>query len=497
MGGQVHCENPDDEKGVSVASMDSAPQHSRYHPLYWLRSSLFEWSSIEPVPPEKQTHRHWWTIPLLWTSANLNVLSFSTGMLAKQFDITIRASIYTIIGFTLATALVPAFFTTFGMNLGLRQIVHARYSFGCFGACLPGLLAAATKVMYSIENVIVGGQILKAVSPHESMSAVVGIVILSVIAFVVCFFGSRVMHYFHSVFWFPSLICLILLASFAGSGRNGLHQPVHAPSTTPRGVLKLGGVIGGYFLSWSAMASDMSLYLNKEGNTLRVFLSVYAAFVLSVAPAFMLGAAFGISAPDVPAWKSASQAHSPGPLLNVVLAGHVGNFGKFLTVLLALSALGSIIPATYAFGIAVQTSLPPLRFLPRFVMSSLAVAIFLPLGIVGRHRFYETLSNFVSILAYWCSLFVGVILADHCVIRRADFATYDVSIWNDWRRLPPGMAALASALLPIALIGPTMDKTWYTGPLAQRSGDLGFEVGLVLSFLLYLVLRPLEKRIWH
>lgn len=30
-----------------------------YHPLYWLRSSIFEWSSIEPIPPEKQTHGHW------------------------------------------------------------------------------------------------------------------------------------------------------------------------------------------------------------------------------------------------------------------------------------------------------------------------------------------------------------------------------------------------------------------------------------------------------
>jgi len=487
--------NPTESKDAIQDNV--APKRSRYHPLYWLRSSLFEWASIDPVRPEQQTHKHWWTIPLLWTSANLNVLSFSTGMLAKKFDVTIQASIYTILGFTLATALVPAFFTTFGMNLGLRQIVHSRYSFGYLGACLAGLLAAATKVMYSIENVILGGLILKAVSPNESMSAVVGIVILSVIAFVVCFFGSRVMHYFHSFFWFPSLICLILLAAFAGSGPDGLHQPSNAPATTSRGILKLGCVVGGYFLSWSAMASDMSLYLKKDGNTLRVFLTVYMAFVLSVAPPFMLGAAFGISAPDVPAWKNASEANSPGPLLNVVLAGHVGSFGKFLTVLLALSALGSIIPATYAFGIAVQTFFPPLRFLPRFVMSSLAVAIFLPLGIVGRNKFYETLSNFVSILGYWCSLFVGVILADHCVLRRANFATYDISIWNDWRRLPPGVAALTSAFLPIAMIVPTMDKTWYTGPLARHSGDLGFEVGLVLSFLLYLVLRPIEKRIWH
>ena len=42
-----------------------------------------------------------------------------------------------------------------------------------------------------------------------------------------------------------------------------------------------------------------------------------------------------------------------------------------------------------------------------------------------------------------------------------------------------------------------MDQSCYTGPLAQHSGDLAFEVSTVLSFVLYLVLRPLEKRMWR
>ncbi|WFD20228.1 hypothetical protein MCAP1_002472 [Malassezia caprae] len=476
---------------------DTSQRMRWYHPLYWLHSSIFEWSSIEPIPPEKQIHGQWWTVPLLWIGANMNVLTFLTGMLAKDFDISIKGSMYTIVAFSLVTALVPAYFTTFGMNLGVRQIVQSRYSFGYFGACLPGFLVAATQVMYNISNVILGGQTLKAVSPHDSMSSIVGIVILSIIAFVVCFFGGRIMHYFESIFWIPALICFILLASFAGSGANGLHQPAGAPGTTVRGVLGLGCVVAGYFLSWSTIASDMSLYVKRENSATRMFFTVYMAFVLSVAPPFMLGAAFGIAAPDVPAWKNASEATSPGPLFDVILSGHVGSFGKFLTVILALSAVGNIIPGTYAFGIAVQTFLPPLRVLPRFVMTSICVAIFLPLGIVGRNQFYDTLSNFVSVLAYWCSLFGGVVLADHCVFHRRDFSTYDLTIWDDWRRLPPGIAALVSALLPIVVIALSMDQVWYTGPIARHSGDLGFELGFALSFFLYLVLKPIEQRLWR
>ena len=58
--------------------------------------------------------------------------------------------------------------------------------------CILGILSAATQLVFAIENSILGGQALKAVSPHESMSSIVGIVILLLIAFAVCFFGIRV-----------------------------------------------------------------------------------------------------------------------------------------------------------------------------------------------------------------------------------------------------------------------------------------------------------------
>ena len=498
----ITAEKKDEEKeyGIDVQSFLEPGQDRPlgfFDPARWARYSFLEWTSIEPVPSEKQTQRNWYSVPLLWFSANANVLTFATGMLAGSFDVSLPASIYTILGFSLVTSIVPAYFTTFGTRLGLRQLLHSRYSFGYFGACILGILSAATQLVYCIENSILGGQALKAVSPNESMSSIVGIVILAIVSFVVCFFGIRVMHFVESILWFPTLICFILLTAFAGSGSNGLHIPENSPKTTSNGVLGLGCIVAGYMLSWSTIASDVSLYVNRSVSVKKLFFSVYAAFILSVTPIFMLGAAFGIAGPDVPAWKEASQESSPGALFNVVLSGHAGNFGKFLTVVLALSAVANIIPSVYSFGIACQTSFPILRRLPRFFMSLVALAIFLPLSIVGRNKFYDTLTNFASILAYWCGLFAGVVLADHCVIRRFDFKTYDITIWDDWRLLPPGIAGITSAILPIALLVPCMDQSWYTGPLARHSGDLAFEVGFILSFLLYLVLRPVEKRIWR
>jgi hypothetical protein len=48
--------------------------------------------------------------------------------------------------------------------------------------------------------------------------------------------------------------------------------------------------------------------------------------------------------------------------------------------------------------------------------------------------------------------------------------------------------------LSFGLVVPCMSQVWYTGPLAVTTGDIGFEVALVLAPILYLPLRWLELK---
>ena len=41
---------------------------------------------------------------------------------------------------------------------------------------------------------------------------------------------------------------------------------------------------------------------------------------------------------------------------------------------------------------------------------------------------------------------------------------------------------------------PSMSQVLYTGPIARKTGDIGFEVATVVTALLYVPLRHLEKR---
>ena len=110
----------------------------------------------------------------------------------------------------------------------------------------------------------------------------------------------------------------------------------------------------------------------------------------------------------------------------------------------------------------------------------------------GSHRFYDAMVNFNSIMSYWTTAFVAIVLVEHLLIRRM---SYDLAVWNEPRRLPWGIAALLSLVASLGAVVPCMEQAWYVGPLARLTGDLGFEVAFVVSVLVYVPLRAMEIRL--
>lgn len=146
-----------------------------------------------------------------------------------------------------------------------------------------------------------------------------------------------------------------------------------------------------------------------------------------------------------------------------------------------------------------ETIFPILAPVPRFLLCVLSTAIVLPLGIVVslNSAFYSTLSNFTSVLGYWAALYIVPVMLEWFIIRRADPARYDRSAWNDWKRLPTGLAALSSAALSLGVLIPSVDQVWFIGPIAKHhTGDIAFETGLAVTALLYVPLRLLERHLW-
>lgn len=130
-----------------------------------------------------------------------------------------------------------------------------------------------------------------------------------------------------------------------------------------------------------------------------------------------------------------------------------------------------------------------------FVISVVALAI------AGQHRFYDTLVNFLGLLGYWAAAYVMIILLEHLYFRRGKFELYDETHWNSPSQLPTGMAAVAAVVFSFGPVVPCMDQTWYVGPIANTTGDIGFEMAFVVSAVLYVPLRWMEikwrGRLWR
>ena len=100
----------------------------------------------------------------------------------------------------------------------------------------------------------------------------------------------------------------------------------------------------------------------------------------------------------------------------------------------------------------------------------------------------------ISRLLTYPGTWASAVCVEHLYFRKSSFARYDTQAWNVPSQLPLGVAALSACALSFALVIPSMNQVWYTGPIARTTGDVGFEMAVTVTSLLYIPLRYFEKR---
>ncbi|KAJ3485132.1 hypothetical protein NLI96_g5180 [Meripilus lineatus] len=206
-----------------------------------------------------------------------------------------------------------------------------------------------------------------------------------------------------------------------------------------------------------------------------------------------LGAILAASAMQQPSWLLGfDNGNNIGGLVEAVLRPS-GGFGKFLTVLLALSVPSGCAPTMYTFGTSFMALGPFFGRVPQYMFAIISEAILIPVAIVGSKHFYVTFVDVLNIIGYWSTVFTVIVLAEHFVFRRGNFASYDPAFWDQSRKLPVGISAVFAFCCSIGAIIPCMSQAWYTGPIAALgSGDLGILVGSAVAMVVYCVCRPME-----
>jgi len=449
-----------------------------------------ETRGISPVPLHEKTDVAYSRMFTFWVAMNANIATFSTGSLGPLvYGLSTRDSCLVIFFINILSTIPPAYYTTLGPKLGLRQMILARYSFGQYFVIPIVVINVVGLLGFNIINSILGAQTLSSITDGR-MSWTVGIVIIAVVALVISFMGYTVLHWYQRFSWIPVVITFLIAVGVSG---KDLKNPVEfAPATAPV-VLSFASVIAGFMVSYVCISADFACYMPSDAPSKRIFWYTFFGLLIPVVILQCLGAAVGACIPNVPSWQAGYDSGSTGGLLAAMLSP-LGGFGKVLLVLLALSVAGGIAAAFYSISLNFQIMSPILLIVPRYVFSIVGTAIVIPLAIAGARRFFDTLSDFLGIIGYWTSAYATILALEHFVFRHGNAAEYDISAWNRASKLPYGVAAILSLAIAFGIALPAMDQVWYVGPIAKTTGDLGFELAFVAALVVYPPLRWLEIR---
>ncbi len=139
--------------------------HQVVQPENVLLDQGIETQGTERVLPTARSHVRILDNFTLWLAANTVLSTIVLGTLAiNVFGLGVWDSVGAIVVFNFLGISSVAFFSTLGPKLGLRQMTITRFSFGWMGASVMAIVNAMTCIGWSVVNVIVGGQLVQALS---------------------------------------------------------------------------------------------------------------------------------------------------------------------------------------------------------------------------------------------------------------------------------------------------------------------------------------------
>ncbi|KIW09120.1 uncharacterized protein PV09_00062 [Verruconis gallopava] len=440
---------------------------------------------------------------VLWFSINLAANNITLGMLGPVvFELSFLDSCLCAVFGMLVGCLPVAYTAVFGLRSGNRTMIFARYTMGWWPSKLVAVLNIIVMLGYSLIDCVVAGQILSAVSPNNSLSIVVGIVIVALLTWGITTFGYSIFHYYERWAWLPQLIVYCILAGVSGPSYDTTTPSAVTGRTLVGNRLSFFSLCLAAAITYAGVGGDYFVYYPEDAPKRNVFFNTMAGLALSFTFAFILGIGLASGMTANSAWSAAYNT-SQGALI-VEGFRPLGTFGSFCGVIVALGLIANLIPPTYSAGIDCQTLGRYCLRVPRVVWNTVGVVIYTVCALAGREHLAEIFTNFLALMGYFVCVFIAISLEEHLLFRsfgrkRAEGDHGFVwSHWNQKDKLPLGIAAFISFLVGWAGAILCMSQVWYIGPLARLVGEYGADMGNYVGFawtsLVFPPLRYLELK---
>lgn len=459
-----------------------------------------ETRGIEPITDEEKTNTNVFNTAMLWFSANLVLASYALGALAPVvFGLNFGESILTTVFFNLLGIVTVSYFSVFGAEFGLRQMILSRFLVGNLTARFFALLNSIACVGWAVLNTVAAGQLLHMVNRHgHNIPVWAGCLVIMVSTVLVSFFGYKFIHLYEKWSWVPNLAVFLVIIARLKISHQYSDTPWTSGPTTAGGVLSYGSVLYGFAAGWTTYASDYTVYMPRNTNKYKIFFYLTAGLAIPLIFTQILGAASGLAALNNPEWLKLYHKNNIGGLTYAILVqDSLHGFGEFCCVVLAMSTVAINIPNMYTIGWSVQAFWEPLARIPRIVWTICGSAAVVGVCIPAYYYFIGFMENFMDSIGYYLAIYIAIALSEHFIYRRG-FKGYNIEDWNRYDKLPIGIAGLLATFVAGFGVALGMSQTYWTGEIARRigkvGGDIGFEMGFGWAFVAYNVFRPLELK---
>jgi NCS1 nucleoside transporter family len=415
---------------------------------------------------------------VLWFSINLAANNITLGMLGPAvFELGFLDSSLCAVFGMLVGCFAVGYTAQFGPRSGNRTMIFARFTMGWFPSKLVVILNIIVLLGYSLIDCVVAGQILSAVSPNNSLSIVVGIIIVAVMTWGITTFGYSVFHFYERWNWLPQVIVCCILAGVAGPKFDVSTPSIATGRTLAGNRLSFFSICLSAAITYAGVAGDYFVYYPEQTSSWKLATGAVAGLSVSFTFAFLLGIGLASSIATNPSWAAAYKT-SQGALI-IEAYRPLGSFGSFCGVIIALGLIANLIPPTYSSGVDFQSLGKNFQRVPRVVWNTIGVIIYTVCALAGRDHLAEIFTNFLALMGYFVSIFIAICLEEHLIFRRRSGTGdegFHWDVWNQQDKLPLGIAALIAFLVGWAGSILCMAQVWYIGPIAKLVGDYGADV---------------------
>jgi NCS1 nucleoside transporter family len=431
-------------------------------------------AAVEPGGAEfiPLSERHGVTRTLFgtWTSPNLEFATVFVGVIAVSFfGQSFWAAVLAIVIGTGLGSLSHGFLSSRGPALGVPQMVQSRISFGFIGNLLPaGLNSVTAGIGWFAVNSVSGALALNALT---GITGWVCLVFVGVAQTAIAFFGHNLIQLFER-WMLPILAAAFLLASVVILSKS--HPgAVHTTQGIGGFLLSVGAAFG-YAAGWNPFASDYTRYFKPETSRASTGLWSAAGVFLSCVALEIVGAASA----TIPGSNS-----NPTALFTSHMSTAVADITLIAIALGAISANAlNVYSGVMSFlSTGIRLPLKMRRAIVALGFGSIGFIV----AVTGLHNAGSEYENFLLVISYWIGPWLGVFFADWVLRRgrRVDGFLFDRK-HNPW-------AGAAAMLIGMGIsIWLFSNQTEYVGLIAKAHpgiGDLTFEVGFVLSAVLYAI----------